>query len=586
MRTNDGDTDGMSGADAPDPAATPSPDREVLARSRWQELRSLLLDPERRRLRAVEEKIEDPGLYADAVSRVLPEAISRRGVKDRELTTALGPVVGEAIKVSIRKNPQPLVEAIFPIMGPAIRRAIATALSELTQSLNTALEYSLTPRGVAWRIEAVRTGKSFGEVVLRHSLVYRVEQLFVIHPETGLLIDHVSAPGVQPLSPDMVAGMLTAIVDFARDSFHVSQSEGLDSLELGELTVWIERGPLATLACVIRGHAPLSYRQTMQGAVEELHSVHAPDIAQSAASGHSFAVRPGILEPCLVVKRQERGGSGSWRLAALVVTVLLGIGWFAATRILDGRRFDRYVGALRDEPGIVVANAERAGGRLILTGLRDPIARDPVAMLEANGLDTTRVSAHWEPYLALRPDFIARRAAAALQPPPEVQVAMRSDTLVLGGVAPAWWRARAIELAATLAGVSAVDAGSLRDSIDVALTTIADRLNDVVITFGPAQTSPDAVGEPRLDSLARSVRLLSRGAAINGRQVMTRVYGSADSVGTREFNAILRLARARTIRSRLVAAGLDPRTVTTAADSGRVARRASVVITVHRSPTP
>ena len=66
---------------------------------------------------------------------------------------------------------------------------------------------------------AWRTGKSFAEVVLLNTLVYRVEQVFLIHAQTGLLLQHVVADAVTAQDADMVSGMLTAIRDFARDSF-------------------------------------------------------------------------------------------------------------------------------------------------------------------------------------------------------------------------------------------------------------------------------------------------------------------------------------------------------------------------------
>ena len=569
----------------PDPSPPVVPDHDVTPLGRWQELRTLLLDPERRRLRAVEQRLEDPGLHADAVSRVLPDALRRRGTGDRELNSALGPVVGEAIKASIRQNPQPLVDAVFPIMGPAIRRAIATAFAELAQSLNTALEHSLTPRGIAWRIEAARTGRSFGEVVLRHSLVYRAEQVFVIHPESGLLIDHLTAPGIHALSPDMVAGMLTAIVDFARDSFHVSQQEGLDSLELGDLTVWIERGPTATLAAVVRGHAPVAYRETLQRAVEELHRIHASDIASSAASGHTFSVRAGILEPCLVSQLQRKSSSGMGRLAIVAGILLLSAGWCAVPRMLDARRFDRYLQALRTEPGIVVGSSARRDGRFVVSGLRDPIAQDPQTLLATNGLDTSQVTGHWEPYIALRPEFVVRRAANALRPPTGVELAVRADTLVLVGVAPEAWRARAAQLFVAIAGVGAIDTSGLRDSLDVALQAQVDRIGRMEITFETAQTTPDAIGAPRLDSLAVALRQLTDEATAHGRVVTTEVIGSADSVGSPALNAPLRLARARAIRQRLVAAGVGPRAITTAADSTDASRRAQLVVTIRPAPS-
>ncbi|NJM53355.1 MAG: hypothetical protein HC846_08145 [Blastocatellia bacterium] len=55
----------------------------------------------------------------------------------------------------------------------------------MVQSLNQSLEHSISPKGLRWRIEAWQTGKSFAEVVMLNSLIYRVEEVFLIHRETG-----------------------------------------------------------------------------------------------------------------------------------------------------------------------------------------------------------------------------------------------------------------------------------------------------------------------------------------------------------------------------------------------------------------
>ncbi|MBP9105997.1 MAG: hypothetical protein KBF56_04530, partial [Gemmatimonadaceae bacterium] len=307
---------------------------------RLQELRALILDPDRERIRAIERKLASPALHVEDVAKVLPEAITRRAASDERLGAALGPLVGDAIKASVRRDPQPLVDAIFPVMGPAIRRAISNALGELVQSLNTTLEHTVSLRGLAWRWEAMRTGKSFGEVVLSHSLLFRVEQLFVIHRESGLLIEHRTAPGVQALAPDLVASMMTALRDFARDSFSVSEQQGLDSLALGDLTVWAESGPGAILAAVIRGQPPLALRETMQQALEEVHLAHADEIERFGATGVPFAIRDGILERCLVSQASESSRSGQWRTVLLGVAVLAAVGWCAVPRVMEQRRFD------------------------------------------------------------------------------------------------------------------------------------------------------------------------------------------------------------------------------------------------------
>ena len=154
----------------------------------------------------------------------------------------------------------------------AIRKAIAASLSSMLESLNQTLDHSLSWRSLQWRVTALRTGKSFAEIVLLNTLVYRVEQVLLIDRDTGLLLQHVTSSAVKAQDADMVSGMLTAIRDFARDSFRVSEDEALDQFRVGDLSVWVEQGPHAILATVIRGNAPSELRQRMQEAVEHVHA--------------------------------------------------------------------------------------------------------------------------------------------------------------------------------------------------------------------------------------------------------------------------------------------------------------------------
>lgn len=566
--------------DGAGPAASPPPGGPT-ASTRWQELRDLLVGPEQQRIERVEHQLANPMLHVDEVSEVLPEAMERRA-RDGSLGGALGPVIGEAVKASVRRDPQPLVDAIFPIMGPAIRRAIASAFSELVQSINTTVEHSLTPRGLAWRFEALRTGRSFGEVVLSHSLVYRVEQLFVVHRDTGLLVAHLTAPGVKALSPEMVAGMLTAITDFARDTFEFSRQEGVDAVALGDLTVWTEEGPVASLSAVIRGHAPVAFREVMQRAVEGVHRVHMADLERFGLDGTPFEVRPDLLEPCLVAQVNEPSRSkGWWRSLVIAALILLGVGWCAVPRYLEGRRFDRYVGALRQEPGVVVGSTARADGRFVVSGLRDPLARDPHALLAAAGLDSSRVDAHWEPYVALRPEFVLRRAGSALQPPGTVQLMMRGDTLAASGVASGEWLASARRIAVAVGGVGAVDFSAVQDSAIVALRGAADLLEQLEVRFARGEAFPLPGYRPTVDSMTAGLGRLLADAVAARREVVVEARASTDSVGTATTNSALRVERARTLRALLAARGIPAGVVTINPDSAISGRRASLRIAVR-----
>ncbi len=53
---------------------------------------------------------------------------SARGA-GRQLVRALAPTVESALGESVRRNPRPIATAIFPVLGPSIRKAIAEALT-------------------------------------------------------------------------------------------------------------------------------------------------------------------------------------------------------------------------------------------------------------------------------------------------------------------------------------------------------------------------------------------------------------------------------------------------------------------------
>ena len=131
----------------------------------YAELRSLLLAPEQTRLEQLQEQVEHIDLNAQNLSRVLPDAIALRGEGDHQLTHVLTPHVSEALGASVRRQPHMIVDAIAPIMMPAIRQAIANALRGMVQSLNQTIEHSLSIQSLKWRVEALRTGKPFDRLI-------------------------------------------------------------------------------------------------------------------------------------------------------------------------------------------------------------------------------------------------------------------------------------------------------------------------------------------------------------------------------------------------------------------------------------
>ncbi|MCU0256549.1 MAG: OmpA family protein [Vicinamibacterales bacterium] len=534
----------MGDAPAPaDPAAA-----AAAADQEFEDLRALLVQPEREALRRLEARL-DARDSAREVASVLPEAVAARG-RDPRLVRALTPSVEEALLASARRDPRPLADALFPVLAPAIRNAIAHALSAMVESMGRVMEHSVSWRALGWRLTALRTGRPYAEVVLLNTLVYQVEQVFLIHREGGLLLQHVAAPSVQGQSPETVSAMLTAIRDFVNDSFGGSADDAVNELRVGDRTVYVEQGPHALLAAVVRGTAPPELRRTFQDALDTIHLQAMEALRAFDGDDTPFvAVRP-VLEQCLSAQQRERGGArrGRWLLAGLAVAALVALAWWGYGTWQQRQRDSRYLEALRTEPGLVVVSARRTAGRLTVSGLRDPLARDPIALAAGTGLGEADVEGRWTLYHALEPAIVLARATGVLRPPAGVSLDWRDGALVATGAAPAGWVEDARRAAPLVAGVARFDAAPV---LEAELARIARALSDSALQFERGGTALVAGQDQRLRDLEREVAALDATARVAGRRLRLVITGHADSDGRPEANVPLSRQRAAWVRDRL-----------------------------------
>jgi outer membrane protein OmpA-like peptidoglycan-associated protein len=523
------------------------------------ELRELILGPERRRLRELERRLE-AGATPEELAELLPEAIALRAGRDRQLARALAPTVEGAIGESVRRNPREIASAIFPVLGPAIRKAIAETLAGLVASINSTIEHSLSPRGLRWRVEAWRTGVPYAQIVLKHALVYRVEQVFLIHTETGLLLSHAWARDLAASDPDLISGMLTAIRDFVADSFSPERDAGgLRQFSVGELTVIVEQGPRAMIAAVVRGQAPDTLLARLQDTLETIHLQFSAPLADFDGDAAPLAgVRP-RLEECLatvVATGRERDGRRAawlpWAIAAgLAILVLGGLAW------RSHRRWTRAVAQLRSEPGVVLVRAER-GSRWSFTGLRDPMAADPSALLAAAGVDTASVEQHWERYLSLQPQLVLARARAALSPPAGVTLVLAGDTLRAGGSASLRWLATTARAAGLPAGVAALDLSGVTPDIPPELASRVAEVERERILFGVGSAALDGPARAALTRVAAALVRVQTAAAVLGANATIELAGRTDPTGTDAANQTLSRERAETVLAALAERGTSP----------------------------
>lgn len=140
--------------------------------SDFEALRRLLVGPEQERLDAQALAVSALEQAQAALPERLPELVEQAsaGPARPRLEQALAPVVGSALGDAVRRDRRAIVDALFPIIGPAIRRAVAESLGSFVADLNRALEWSVSPRAWRWRLEAWRSGAPFAQVVLKHTL--------------------------------------------------------------------------------------------------------------------------------------------------------------------------------------------------------------------------------------------------------------------------------------------------------------------------------------------------------------------------------------------------------------------------------
>jgi outer membrane protein OmpA-like peptidoglycan-associated protein len=464
--------------------------------SAFEELRHIILSAEREQLRDLRDRVSSKERRSQDVANILPEAVKISRERGDELAQALRPAVESSIKESIEKKPDAFVDALHPIIGPMVRRSLAESLRRLMQSLNQALEHTFSWRGLKWRFEALRTGKTFAEVVMLRSLVYRVEQLFLIHRKTSLSLLHVAVDPAVAKDSDMVAGMLSAIQDFVRDSFSAGGDDALEEFRVGELQVWIAPGPYAYLAAVIRGNPPRELRTTLEDTIESIHILKGSALANFKGEAAPFeSVRPD-LEACLRSQYAAAKKGGGKKVRAWIAITMVAA-FLTALLIVAARgewRWRKFVRQLNAQPGLAVTAAHKGWfGPSEITGLRDASASDPTEVARRFSIDPERVQFHWKPFFGLDPASIVQRFKKRFSLPSTTQVSSKNGVLILTGSAPYDWLERVRADAKFVPGISTFDDSAVDVTYDAA--SVLQHFNE---KFDPPNTVSTALVENTL----------------------------------------------------------------------------------------
>jgi hypothetical protein len=481
--------------------------------SELERLKSLLLTPERERIQRLDDHAASLQQSLDNLPMDLPGLLERAHLASApgRLGRAIAEPVADALGEAVSRRRQSIVDALFPVIMPAIRRAIAEYLRVLSADINRLLESSFTPRGIGWRIESWRSGVPYAEIAIKHSLRYRVDYLLLIQSESGLVLDREHAADVPELDSDAIAGMLTAIGDFVRDSVSGGEGDRLSSATVGEHLLWVLEGPRAKLAAFIRGVPPEALKTVLQARLESVHARFGDDLslAPDQISGHPEirdALTPDDLRSSQDVDAaaaEAPSTRGLWLIAA-VIAALIGA-WVVASWRWN-QRIERVEASLRQWPGFYLAGIDTQPWRSVrISGLLDPLAVSPLTSLRQGELSGIEVALDVQGFMSTHPDMGARRLRAALNMPDSVTIAPSSSSTRFAGAVSIIVRDRLKPESAALLGMAPLDlsglrwdlAASLRDLIGIPDGVVVEQIDSTWRLSG----SVDADWRARLDEV-------------------------------------------------------------------------------------
>jgi CRISPR/Cas system CSM-associated protein Csm2 small subunit len=305
------------------------------------ELQVLLFGPERERLRelyshlnqmnhsltAVEREVQrlnDIEALAEKIRPSLAPAISasvresREGmvealspIIDRLITTsiensrdsmvnALLPIIDRLISTSVRESRDSMVDALYPIIGRLVSRAVSQALRDLVRRIDDQMRSALDVKLLVRRLQARMAGISEAELALRSVLPFQVRQIFLIHGETGLLLNALAEDPELTADSDLISGMLTAIRDFAQDAIGRNQEGDLDEVQYGDQRILIETARYVYIALVAEGIEPIGFRADVHDRLLEIEQHYLSLLRNYDGNAAPLAATTVSLQPLLI----------------------------------------------------------------------------------------------------------------------------------------------------------------------------------------------------------------------------------------------------------------------------------------------
>ena len=241
----------------------------------FEQLKTLLLSEDWQQIKAMKDTVDsladevhDKDQLIEVLNPILTDLLDRKIHESKpEMAEALAPVMSDAIKRQIEDAKEDMVDALYPIIGSMVSKAINEAMKKLMEEINARLQQAANTRfGLFIKSKVLKMKPA--EIFLAEGGLFRLEQLFLIEKNSGLLISYQGQENEQSeKDAHILGGMLTAIRQFVNDAFASEKDSDLLEIQHEEYTIRIDTGKYTVLAAVYQGAAPHDFN-------EQLHHLH------------------------------------------------------------------------------------------------------------------------------------------------------------------------------------------------------------------------------------------------------------------------------------------------------------------------
>ncbi|MDJ0647366.1 MAG: OmpA family protein [Xenococcaceae cyanobacterium MO_188.B19] len=306
---------------------------------------------------AQEIKIE-PKSMGKAIAPELALSIEEQIRLDQDaVSLALGSEMGKAIKAQIELEKDAMVDALYPVIGNTISKYLAEEIGRINQKV----ENSLSREGISRKIRAKMRGISEAELILQESIVCKVQAIFLIQKDSGLIICEVQPDKEHPLESDLVAGMLTAIRSFANDCI-ISGSE-LSEIDYGNFEILLEAAGYCYIAVVISGQPKPEFRDRIRETLSKLVMQYGDKIENY--QGDTSTIPPSVklvLKDLANIETDETSEANQkksapillWLILIILASILLPWGIFKYHAVKSQRITEKVAVQLDNNPQLSV----------------------------------------------------------------------------------------------------------------------------------------------------------------------------------------------------------------------------------------